>query len=1017
MATNRIVLTLEIKDSGAIRVLKDASKGLEHLGKDAAEADKKLGRVEDTINGTGAAGRKAKKELGLMGKAFKGMGVKVLVANQALQFTRTLLGPLIRGMGEFITEGAAFEQRLRNIATLLDEDVGVSMEKFRQGIHDLLLEVPSDADELGAAAYQIVSAGISGTADALNVLRTSSKLGIAGLSTTAEAADVMTSALNAFEISADDANRVANVLFLTVKKGKTTIAEIATQFGSVAAGAAKVGVTFEELQAATAAITVTGVATSQAQTALAQLMLSLLNPSETLIQLFGRLNEAEGKNIRSGSDLIEVYGGLRGALDAIERASGGDEQIITKAFKRAQATQVAFALLGAQRGTFGDTLRAMAEDSTAFEVAFAKAAESTEKKIQLMKGAFFVLRDVLFQELTPSIQAMTEGVQGFVTEAIESGKVERWAEGVRGAVEGLAEAGKYLARHWENVVGAIKLVLLLKAVKWLAGAQTATMTLMAAIVKLTTKVKAFGAAWTLAWTAGPALPAAAAAVAGAVPVVAGMALMAGAIVAAREGIRQQRRAARNRLEVEMAHRRDARRENLKQTLLPEEAEFVQRGIGARRAKGRANIAAGIAPPENLQIVGLPQGLSRADVDALNKVLKSRVELMTTLSEKSSLLLQTATAELALRRSELTLAEKTGASESVIATARSRVVEASKAVLRVRIDEVTQQRDIIANAAEQNEFDALRLDVLNAQLVTMEHQLTNADALARRKPPKSPKDPTGAEDLPPGPLDSWAASALETAELIEGAWAQTFDGIARGITEMAISGKADFASLAQSILAMIIEIQVRAALAGLFKLIGWGGVGGGEILPAGNDARVMTIPDTTSALGIDLGDQAAAQQWVPPRQELVMPSELPKISFEALPELPKLGFEDPPTLPTVEFAPPALAALQFAASGVPTVATAPVFAPTVATGPNIMPVPQAAAGGGAGAPVSVNVNVTTPSGTSTSVQQNRRQGGGLDLDILVEQVEGAMALSVGTGGGLAPTLEGQYGLNRVRGASR
>ena len=100
---------------------------------------------------------------------------------------------------------------------------------------------------------------------------------------------------------------------------------------------------------------------------------------------------------------------------------------------------------------------------------------------------------------------------------------------------------------------------------------------------------------------------------------------------------------------------------------------------------------------------------------------------------------------------------------------------------------------------------------------------------------------------------------------------------------------------------------------------------------------------------------------------------------------------------------------------PTVATAPVFAPTVAAGPNIIPVPQAAAGGGMAAPV--NVNIATPPGTTTDVQQNRRSDGTVDLDIIVAQVEGAMASNIGAGGGLAPALESQYGLDRVRGATR
>jgi len=66
---------------------------------------------------------------------------------------------------------------------------------------------------------------------------------------------------------------------------------------------------------------------------------------------------------------------------------------------------------------------------------------------------------------------------------------------------------------------------------------------------------------------------------------------------------------------------------------------------------------------------------------------------------------------------------------------------------------------------------------------------------------------------------------------------------------------------------------------------------------------------------------------------------------------------------------------------------------------------------------VNVNISTPAGTQSDVQQTTGPDGRLNLAIMVEQIEGAIASNIGAGGGLAPALEGQYGLNRVAGATR
>ena len=90
-------------------------------------------------------------------------------------------------------------------------------------------KVPVSAEELGESAYSIVSAGISDTSEALSVLESSSKLAVAGLGTAAEATDIMTSAINAFQIEASQADVVADSLFTAVKNGKTTVTPLSDE--------------------------------------------------------------------------------------------------------------------------------------------------------------------------------------------------------------------------------------------------------------------------------------------------------------------------------------------------------------------------------------------------------------------------------------------------------------------------------------------------------------------------------------------------------------------------------------------------------------------------------------------------------------------------------------------------------------------------------------------------------------------------------------------------------------------
>lgn len=91
-----------------------------------------------------------------------------------------------------------FETRMSNISTLISGDSTKAIDELSTGIEDMMKVVPKSADELGESAYSIISAGISDTSDALKVLKSSGELAVAGLATTAQATDVMTSAMNAF---------------------------------------------------------------------------------------------------------------------------------------------------------------------------------------------------------------------------------------------------------------------------------------------------------------------------------------------------------------------------------------------------------------------------------------------------------------------------------------------------------------------------------------------------------------------------------------------------------------------------------------------------------------------------------------------------------------------------------------------------------------------------------------------------------------------------------------------------
>jgi TP901 family phage tail tape measure protein len=264
-----------------------------------------------------------------------------------------------------LKQAADFEKEMANINTLLFLN-NEEMRKFSDMVLDLSTRVPVKRSLLTEGLYNVISAGITDMSEAMMVLEHSARLGTAGLGTTKEAVDIMTSAMANFGYEAKDAEHVSDIFFKTVRQGKNTIAELAGAFGSVAPLAAEMSVSFEELQAMTAAITLTGKSASESQTGIAAALTALVKPSGDMLKIYEQLN------VVTGRELIESSGGLVNAMGRVREASEilGIEE--AGAYGRKEALLTALALLGGQHEDYQkileNSLAGTNEISEAFEI-------------------------------------------------------------------------------------------------------------------------------------------------------------------------------------------------------------------------------------------------------------------------------------------------------------------------------------------------------------------------------------------------------------------------------------------------------------------------------------------------------------------------------------------------------------------------------------------------------------------------------------------------------------------------
>ena len=388
MAIDKIVIQYEAQVAGFKKELDEIKKQLKGVESTAADSAKKTGKALDD---SGASANKFKETLKDVGKSI----AAAFAVQQIVSFGR-----------ESVQAASAFEKSMGNVSTLVDTNVE-SMESMGKSVRELAARTPVELGQLSSALYDIRSAGVS-AGDAMSVLESSAQLGVAGLATTAEAANIMTSAVNAFAAEGLSANEISDILFKTVKAGKTTLAELTAQFGGVAPAAAAAGVSLADLQASTAAITTLGTPAAAAQTQLKQALTEMQKPGTELSKIFKQLGA------KDGIDLIKTSGGLGNAFKLIKEEAEASGMTVAQVTGSVETASAILALGGTVNESYTATLADMTTGANAVNAAFEKQAQTADAQFQVMQNACEDVKIEIGNALMPVLLDAAEGLRDFM---------------------------------------------------------------------------------------------------------------------------------------------------------------------------------------------------------------------------------------------------------------------------------------------------------------------------------------------------------------------------------------------------------------------------------------------------------------------------------------------------------------------------------------------------------------------------------------------------------------------------
>ncbi|MDZ7355754.1 MAG: phage tail tape measure protein [candidate division KSB1 bacterium] len=334
-------------------------------------------------------------------KNFKSLGdtISSISVGQVLA-----LGGVTMAIQKTISAYMEFDRSIRQIATLFDNFSKDDIHNVSEEIKTMALEFGQSIDSMAKARYDIISAGFFSISESAQIVDTASKLAISGVSSIAKTADVLTSVLNAYQMSAEEAIRVSDILFETVRIGKTTVEELASSFGMVSAIAPTLGVTLEELGASVATLTSQGLSTAEVITSLQATIVSLLKPSESLTTRLRSLG------FDSGQAAVEALG-FTDALKMITQ--GATEADLAAMFPNIRAMRAVFPLIGASAQTYAENLESVAASAGATDKAFEKMAESSSFRFDQLRTRLQILSVETGEALLPIGEAVATVVEAF----------------------------------------------------------------------------------------------------------------------------------------------------------------------------------------------------------------------------------------------------------------------------------------------------------------------------------------------------------------------------------------------------------------------------------------------------------------------------------------------------------------------------------------------------------------------------------------------------------------------------
>lgn len=338
---------------------------------DASQAIEAFGKLKDRTTDL-------EKGFNKIGKAFSNFGSLA---------TKSLTVPIVASttaMGLASKKAIEFDNGMREVLTLLPELGNESFEKLKNQALSFSKDIGKAPEETVKALYQALSAGIP-RENVFEFLKTAGEASIAGVSDLKTSVDGLTSVTNAYGSEILNAQKASDIMFQTVKLGKTDFTQLSNSLFNVIPIASAIGVQFEDIGAAIAAMTAQGVPTSVATTQIRQSLVELNKEGSAAYETFKQIS---GESFK---DFIARGGNLQEALQMMSDYAEKTGKEVTSMFSSVDAGNAVLALSAKNASKFKDYLDQVRNSVGATSEAFKKIDDGPARQFERLQAELSAL--------------------------------------------------------------------------------------------------------------------------------------------------------------------------------------------------------------------------------------------------------------------------------------------------------------------------------------------------------------------------------------------------------------------------------------------------------------------------------------------------------------------------------------------------------------------------------------------------------------------------------------------------